>query len=85
MDELLRHTILGDCLRYLRPSHLLHIDERDPGLVKSLSTLQGAQSDQEHADENTRLLADGEDHYGSGAILVEFYNARDSDVGTLRH
>lgn len=81
MDILFRHTILGEGIRLLNPHLLPYAEELDPSVLKNLITLEDAQSDPAHADENSALLADGEDHFGSGTLLVDWYHSDDSEVG----
>lgn len=83
MNVLLRHTILGEGIRLIDPYHLAYADERDPTIVKGLITLHDAQSDPTHADENSALLADGEDEFGSRTLLVDWYGADDAEVGVF--
>lgn len=80
MDILLRHTILGESIRLVDKSYLAYAEERDRAILKNLITLNDAQSDPAHADENTALLEDGEEEYGSSAILVDWYDGEDSEV-----
>lgn len=81
MNVLFRHTILGEGIRLMNPHLLPYAEEVDPSILKNLITLQDAQSDPTHADENSALLADGEDHFGSGTLLVDWYDSDDSEVG----
>lgn len=87
MNVLLRHTILGEGIRLVDPYRLAYADERDPTTLKRLITLHEARSDPNHADENSALLADGEDEFGSQTLLVDWYSADDAEVGVfcLRH
>lgn len=80
MDVLLRHTIIGETIRLISPSSLPYADEKDSSILKNLVTLQRAQTIPDHADENSALLAEGEDAYGSGTLLVDWYDADDSEV-----
>ena len=80
MDVLLRHTILGECIRYISPSQLPYAEEKDPSILKNLSNLQDAQSDSIRVDENTSLLSRAEQTYGSEAVLVEWYTDDDDEV-----
>lgn len=80
MDVLFRHTILGEAVRFINPHLLAYAEECDPAILKNLVTLEDAQSMPEHADENSALLEDGEDEYGSGTLLVEWYNEDDSEA-----
>ena len=50
MDILIRHTILGECIRRISPSQFLHAEEKDPSILKNLSSLQDAQSDSVRVD-----------------------------------
>lgn len=84
MDILLRHTILGEGVRLLNPRLLPYAEELDPSIVKNLITLQDARHDPHHADENSALLADGEDHFGPKTLLVDWYDDDDSEVGFIR-
>ena len=77
MDILLRHTLLGEAVRLVDKQHLAYAEERNPAILKHLTSLQAAQNNPRHADENSALLADGEDHYGSGTLLVDWYNEGD--------
>lgn len=81
MNVLLRHTILGEGIRLIDPYHLAYAEERDPSILKRLITLHDAQSDPTHGDENSALLANGEDHFGSQTLLVDWYSADDAEVG----
>lgn len=80
MDVLLRHTILGECIRFVDKSRLTYADERDPVIVKNLTTLEDARSEAAQADESTALLEHGEDHYGSRAVLVDWYGQDDLEA-----
>jgi hypothetical protein len=81
MDVLLRHTLLGDCIRGINSSYLPHPDEQDPSVQKSLRTFQNAQS--ARADENTALLTDGEDTDASRTLVVDWYGNDDYEVSIL--
>ena len=85
MDVLFRHTILNQVIIYLgnSPSSsrpLSFADDRNPAVLKSLVTLRDAQSSPSHADESSALLTDGQEAYGSGALLVDWYGTDDPDV-----
>lgn len=80
MNVLLRHTILGEAIRLAVPKQFPYAEELDPTILKTLITIRTAQSDPNHADENSALLADGEQHFGSGTLLVEWYDMNDSEV-----
>lgn len=80
MDVLLRHTVLGEGIRLIKPSYLAYADEQDHTLLKNLATVQEAQSNQDRADETTALLSHAEETYGSEALLVEWYDSDDSEV-----
>lgn len=84
MDILLRHTILGECIRVVTKSHLTYADERDPVIVKNLATLEDARSEAAEADESTALLEHGEEHYGGRAVLVDWYDQDDLEVCLFR-
>ena len=81
MNVLLRHTIFGEGIRLVDPYHLAYAEERDPAILKCLITLQDAQSDPTHANENSALLESGENHFGSETLLVDWYSANDAEVG----
>lgn len=81
MNVLLRHTILGEGIRLIDRYHLAYAEERDPAILKRLITLQDAQFDPSHADENSALLANGEDQFGSETLLVDWYSVDDAEVG----
>lgn len=83
MNVLLRHSILGEGIRLLNPHVLPYQEELNPSVLKTLHTLQAAQSDPAHADENSALLADGEHHFGSETLLVDWYEEDDPEVGFL--
>lgn len=80
MDVLFRHTIIGESIRLIDSSRLPYADELDPAVLKNLVTLQRARQIPEHADENSALLAEGENAYGSGTLLVNWYDVDDSEV-----
>ena len=83
MEVLLRHTLLGECLRFAGLSHLSYAEERDSGLSKNLRTIHNEQAHAAEADENTRLLTDGEETYGAETLVVDWYSANDPDVSML--
>lgn len=80
MDVLVRYTMLGEGLRRIDSSLLRYAEENSPAVLKDLVTLQRAQSMPSHADENSALLAEGEDEYGSGTLLVDWYDENDPEV-----
>lgn len=80
MNVLLRHTILGEAIRKIDPYHSAYADESDTTTLKCLTTLQDAQSNATHTDENSALLASGEDAFGSQTLLVDWYSVDDADV-----
>ena len=81
MDILFRHTILSQVIHLGNASVGPFADDQNPATLKSLVTLQDAQSLPSHAGESTALLTDGEEEYGHGTLLVDWYSADDPDVG----
>lgn len=79
MDEVFRHTLLGACIRRILPTHLQHVEQRDPAILKRLHTLEDAENLPAHANESTALLEDVEAEYGRGTYLVEWYGEDDPE------
>lgn len=85
MDVLLRHTILGEWLRYAGATQLDHAEEQDVASLKKLNTLREAQRQLSESgpDESTRLLSDAEGIYHIETRIVDWYGSKDLDVNKL--
>lgn len=80
MSILLRHTVLGQCLRYFGLSRLSYAEEREPYTLKKLTSIQNARAETSEVDEHTALLAEGEREYGARTVLVDWYSDSDDEV-----
>lgn len=79
MDILLRHTILGEWIRYAGATSLDHAEEVNVASLKKLNTLRELQR-QETSDETTQLLSDAEGRYHIETRIVNWYGDDDLDA-----
>lgn len=80
MDIVIRHTVLGACIRRIKPDLLPYDDDVDPEVIRKLFKVQDAQVEVDQIDESSALIQGGERAGASQALIVDWYGETDEEV-----